>query len=78
MGTAAANPILSQGHHGRPWQERIANAGFRSIAYSILIAVVLILWGLGRRGSVPVTALSAQDDVGLVMVGKSASAGQQS
>ena len=53
MGTAAANPILSQGHHGKPWQERIAAAGFRSIAYSILVAVVLILWGLGRRPSVP-------------------------
>ena len=23
MGTAAANPILSQGHHGKPWQERV-------------------------------------------------------
>ena len=53
MGTAAANPILSQGHHGKPWQERIAAAGFRSIAYSILVAVVLILWGLSRRRSVP-------------------------
>jgi hydroxylaminobenzene mutase len=49
LGTAAANPILSQGHHGKPWQERIAGAGFRSIAYSILLAVVLILRGLGRR-----------------------------
>ena len=49
MGTAAANPILSQGHHGKPWQEGIAGAGFRSIAYSILLAVVLILGGLGRR-----------------------------
>jgi (hydroxyamino)benzene mutase len=47
MGTAAANPILSQGHHGKPWQERIAGAGFRSIAYSILLAVVLILGALG-------------------------------
>jgi len=45
MGTAAANPILSQGHHGKPWQEKVAGTGFRSIAYSILIAVVLILWG---------------------------------
>ena len=49
MGTAAANPILSQGHHGKPWQERLAGAGFRSIAYSILIAVVLVVLGLARR-----------------------------
>ena len=51
FGTAAANPILSQGHHGKPWQEKVAGAGFRSIAYSILIPTVLILWGLGRRTS---------------------------
>jgi hydroxylaminobenzene mutase len=49
MGTAAANPILSQGHHGKPWQEKLAGAGFRSIAYSILAAVVLILCGLTRE-----------------------------
>jgi hydroxylaminobenzene mutase len=48
LGTAAANPILSQGHQGKPWQEKLAGAGFRSIAYSILAAVVMILWGLGR------------------------------
>ena len=51
MGTAAANPILSQGHHGKPWQEKVAGAGFRSIAYSILIAVVLILCGLTGRSA---------------------------
>ena len=62
MGTAAANPILSQGHHGKPWQERAAGWGFRSIAYSILVAVVLILWGLGRRRTVPATAVTVRDD----------------
>jgi hydroxylaminobenzene mutase len=48
LGTAAANPTLSQGHRGKPWQERLMGAGFRSIAYSILIAVILLLWGLTR------------------------------
>jgi hydroxylaminobenzene mutase len=62
MGTAAANPILSQGHHGKPWQERAAGWGFRSIAYSILVAVVLILWGLGRRRTVPATVVTVRDD----------------
>jgi hydroxylaminobenzene mutase len=61
MGTAAANPMLSQGHHGKPWQERIAAAGFRSIAYSTLVAVVLILWGLGPRRTVPATAVTKRD-----------------
>jgi hydroxylaminobenzene mutase len=46
MGTAAANPILSQGHRGKPWQERLAGTGFRSIAYAILVSVVLIVIGL--------------------------------
>jgi hydroxylaminobenzene mutase len=78
MGTAAANPILSQGHHGRPRQERIAATGFRSIAYSILIAVVLILWGLGRRGSAAGTTVSARDDDGFVTNGDGAPAGKQS
>jgi hydroxylaminobenzene mutase len=62
VGTAAANPILSQGHHGKACQERVAAAGFRSVAYSILTAVVLILWGLSRRRSVRGTACSARDD----------------
>src|SRR5258708_1988456 len=28
MGTAAANPTLSLGYHGEPWQERVAGAAF--------------------------------------------------
>ena len=57
MGTAAANPTLSQGHRGKPWQERLAGAGFRSIAYSIIVAVVLILRGLARPLRANSTAL---------------------
>jgi hydroxylaminobenzene mutase len=60
MGTAAANPILSQGHRGKPWQEKVAGAGFRSIAYSILIAVVLVLWGLARRKPLPEAAVDEE------------------
>jgi (hydroxyamino)benzene mutase len=66
MGTAAANPILSQGHYGRPWQERVVGAGFRSVAYSILVAVVLSLWGLGLRRTAPATAVTTRDDDGSV------------
>jgi (hydroxyamino)benzene mutase len=61
LGTAAANPILSQGHHGKPWQEKVAQAGFWSISRSILVAVVLILWGLGRRRSMPDASVTAPD-----------------
>lgn len=49
LGTAAANPILSQGYRGNPRQERFVRAGFDSVAYSMLIAVVLLLRGLALR-----------------------------
>jgi hydroxylaminobenzene mutase len=52
LGTAAANPILSQGHHGKPWQERAVLLGFRSMRYAFFIAVLLVLWGLTRQRSV--------------------------
>ena len=52
FGTAAANPTLSQGHHGKPWQEKVVLLGFRSMRYAFFTAVVLVLWGLGRRPSV--------------------------
>lgn len=49
FGTAAANPIISAGHHGQPWQEQLAAAGFLSVAIVIITSVVLILWGLRAR-----------------------------
>jgi len=49
LGTAAANPIISQGHRGKPWQERAVLLGFRSMRYAFLTSVVLIVWGLSRR-----------------------------
>ena len=55
LGTAAANPTLSEGHHGKPWQERGVLLGFRSMRYAFLTSVVVILWGLTRRQPSPVT-----------------------
>lgn len=63
VGTAAANPTLSQGHHGKPWQEKIAETGFFSIAVSIIAAVMLILWGLGRTVSSRDTSVPDADPV---------------
>lgn len=51
LGTAAANPTLSEGHHGKPWQERVVLLGFRSMRYAFLAAALLILGGLGGRES---------------------------
>ncbi|GAA3075182.1 hydrogenase [Pseudonocardia yunnanensis] len=49
LGTAAANPISSAGHTGKPWQEKLVGAGFLSIAISIIVSAVLTLFGLGRK-----------------------------
>ena len=49
MGTAVANPILSEGHVGKPWQERVVGLGFKSMRYAFLTSVVLVLVGLARR-----------------------------
>ena len=46
LGTAAANPIAAAGHHGQPWQESLAGAGFLSVAVAIIAASLLVLWGL--------------------------------
>jgi hydroxylaminobenzene mutase len=46
FGTAAANPISSAGHHGQPWQESLAAAGFLSVSIAIIAASLLVLWGL--------------------------------
>jgi (hydroxyamino)benzene mutase len=61
LGTAAANPIVSEGHHGKPWQERFVGAGFRSMRNSILVAVLLVLWGLGRRRSLQDASVASPD-----------------
>ena len=58
FGTAAANPIAAAGHHGQPWQESVAAAGFLSIAVAIIAASLLILWGLRAR------ALKVHNDSG--------------
>jgi (hydroxyamino)benzene mutase len=51
MGTTVANPIVSQGLHGKLWQERVVALGFRSMRNSLFVAVLLVLYGLARRRS---------------------------
>jgi (hydroxyamino)benzene mutase len=50
FGTAALSPITGAGHSGQPWQESLVTAGFMSVGITIVIASVLVLWGL--RGKV--------------------------
>lgn len=46
LGTAALSPITGAGHSGLPWQESLVMAGLMSVGIVIVIASVLVLWGL--------------------------------
>ncbi|WP_433295477.1 hypothetical protein ACQPZQ_13315 [Pseudonocardia sp. CA-142604] len=61
LGTAAANPITSEGHSGKPWQEKMMGAGFLSIAISIIVSAVLTLVGLGRKEPIAEKPAADQD-----------------
>jgi hydroxylaminobenzene mutase len=51
FGTAALSPITGVGHSGLGWQESLVTAGFMSVGITIVLASVLILWGLRKEGS---------------------------
>jgi (hydroxyamino)benzene mutase len=48
LGTAALSPITAAGHSARPWQEILVLLGFASVGLSIVVASVIVLWGLRR------------------------------
>ena len=50
FGTAALSPITAAGHNGLPWQESLVTAGFVSVGVVIVVASLLVLWGL-RAGA---------------------------
>jgi hypothetical protein len=64
VGHGRREPDPVAGPSRKPWQERLAGAGFRSIAYSILIAVMLLLWGLAGRKPLQDNAVGFPDKVG--------------
>jgi len=49
FGTAALSPITGVGHSGLPWQESLVTAGFMSVGIAIVLASVIILWGLRKE-----------------------------
>lgn len=51
FGTAALSPITGAGHSGLPWQESLVTAGFLSVGGAIVLASVLVLWGLRKQES---------------------------
>jgi (hydroxyamino)benzene mutase len=59
FGTAALSPITGAGHNGLAWQESFVTAGFMSVGIAIVIASVLVAWGL-RRDSQNILSSSHQ------------------
>jgi hydroxylaminobenzene mutase len=50
LGTAALSPISAAGHTAAQWQVALVTAGFVLIGLVIIVASILLLWGL--RGKV--------------------------
>jgi hydroxylaminobenzene mutase len=48
FGTAALSPITGGGHAALRWQETLVTAGFATVGLAIIIATVLVLWGVRR------------------------------
>jgi hydroxylaminobenzene mutase len=63
FGTAAASPITSAGHTGKPWQEKFEGAGFLSVGVSIIASSVLVLLGLRRSATLPEKPEAEQNSV---------------
>jgi hydroxylaminobenzene mutase len=51
FGTGALSPITAPGRTGLPWQESLVTAGFMSVGIAIVLASLLILWGLRRQAA---------------------------
>jgi hydroxylaminobenzene mutase len=49
FGTAANTPVAAAGHRGQAWQESLVAYGFLSVAITIVVSVLLVLWGLSGR-----------------------------
>jgi hydroxylaminobenzene mutase len=46
LGTAALSPITAVGHNAEPWKEALITTGFVLIGLTIIVAVILLMWGL--------------------------------
>lgn len=46
LGTTAMSVVTGAGHAAAPWEERLVTAGFVSVGVAIIVAVLLMLWGL--------------------------------
>lgn len=51
LGTAALSPISAAGHSAAQWQEALVTAGFVLIGLAIIVASILLLWGLRGKAA---------------------------
>ncbi len=51
LGTAALSPITGAGHSGKAWQEALLTVLFLSVGLTMIIASVMVLWGLRRAAA---------------------------
>jgi len=49
FGTGALSPITAPGRSGLPWQETLVTAGLMSVGIAIVLASLLVLWGLRKQ-----------------------------
>ncbi|HTX76427.1 MAG TPA: hypothetical protein VMD29_09500 [Terracidiphilus sp.] len=55
FGTGTLSPITAPGLKAQPWQETLVTAGLMSVGGAIVVAALLLLWGL--RGKAPQQSL---------------------
>ena len=46
FGTSALSPITGAGHSGLAWQEGVVTTGFMSVGVAMVIASLIVIWGL--------------------------------
>jgi (hydroxyamino)benzene mutase len=51
FGTGALSPITAPSRSGLPWQETLVTAGLMSVGVAIVLASLLVLWGLRKEKS---------------------------
>jgi len=52
LGTAALSPITGAGHGAPAWQETLVTFGFVTVGLAIVLASIMVLWGLRARAAV--------------------------
>lgn len=49
--TGALSPITAAGKTATPWQESLVTIGFTSVGVSIIVAALMVLWGLRKKAT---------------------------